>query len=236
MSNNQAGEQDTKAQQQKTDGKKSLDITYPVSKKLNINFSAYEDRLLVKAERIGIDDVTLLMTRRMSILVLQQILSRLPELSGLDKTPAAFWQEVLQMSHQGAMEAKTRADKAEAEQKPASTDMDLGSGSAVPAGDEKAPDGQTAPAIYLATELTVQVSADRLTLAFRGLQMPEAMTKASQHVPVLAIPLSLDNVHQLIELFITKAREAHWHLPVDLPWLESPTVANAPADGSFRTH
>ena len=74
MSNNQAGEQDTKAQQQKTDGKKSLDITYPVSKKLNINFSAYEDRLLVKAERIGIDDVTLLMTRRMSILVLQQIL------------------------------------------------------------------------------------------------------------------------------------------------------------------
>jgi hypothetical protein len=55
-------------------------------------------------------------------------------------------------------------------------------------------------------------------------------------VPVLAIPLSLENVHQLIELFITKAREAYWQLPVDLPWLESPTVANAPADGSFRTH
>jgi hypothetical protein len=34
-------------------------------------------------------DVTLLMTGRMTILVLQQILSRLPELSGLDKTPAA---------------------------------------------------------------------------------------------------------------------------------------------------
>jgi hypothetical protein len=210
---------------------KPADVTYPVSKKLNINYSAYEDRLLVKAERLGIDAVTLLMTRRMTILVLQQILSKLPELSGLDKTPAAYWQEVLQMSHQGAMEAKTRADKAEAEQKPTSVDVDQTAGSSVPAGDAPA-----IPGIYLATELTVQVSADRLTLAFRGLQMPDAMTKASQHVPVLAIPLSLDNVHQLIELFITKAREAHWHLPVDLPWLESPTVANAPADGSFRTH
>jgi hypothetical protein len=195
---------------------KPADVNYPVSKKLNINFSAYEDRLLVRAERTGIDDVTLLMTRRMTILVLQHVLSKLPELSGLDKTPAAYWQEVLQMSHQGAMEAKTRADKADAEQ--------------------KAVDASETPDIYLATELTVQVSADRLTLAFRGLQMPEAMTKASKHVPVLAIPLSLDNVHQLIELFITKAREANWHLPVDLPWLESPKVASAPADGSFRTH
>ncbi len=198
---------------------KPADINYPVSKKLNINFSAYEDRLLVNAERIGIDDVTLLMTRRMTILVLQQILSRLPELSGLNKTPAAYWQEVLQMSHQGAMEAKTRADKVEAEHKPLS-----------------AKPGEPSKGIYLATELTVQVSTDRLTLAFRGLQMPDAMTKAAQHVPVLAIPLSLDNLHQLIELFITKAREAHWHLPVELPWLESPKAANTSADGIFRTH
>jgi hypothetical protein len=198
---------------------KPADINYPVSKKLNINFSAYEDRLLVNAERIGIDDVTMLMTRRMTILVLQQILSRLPELSGLNKTPAAYWQEVLQMSHQGAMEAKTRADKVEAEHKPLS-----------------AKPGEPSKGIYLATELTVQVSTDRLTLAFRGLQMPDAMTKAAQHVPVLAIPLSLDNVHQLIELFITKAREAHWHLPVELPWLESPKAANTSADGIFRTH
>ena len=198
---------------------KPADINYPVSKKLNINFSAYEDRLLVNAERIGIDDVTMLMTRRMTIRVLQQILSRLPELSGLNKTPAAYWQEVLQMSHQGAMEAKTRADKVQAEHKPLS-----------------AKPGEPSKGIYLATELTVQFSADRLTLAFRGLQMPDAMTKAAQHVPVLAIPLSLDNVHQLIELFITKAREAHWHLPVELPWLESPKAANTSADGIFRTH
>jgi hypothetical protein len=123
------------------------------------------------------------------------------------------------MSHQGAMEAKTRADKVEAEQKPLSAKPD-----------------EPSKGIYLATELTVHVRADRLTLAFRGLQMPDAMTKAAQHVPVLAIPLSLDNVHQLIELFITKAREAHWHLPVELPWLESPKAANESADGSFRTH
>ncbi|MDP2285537.1 MAG: hypothetical protein Q8L06_15475, partial [Pseudohongiella sp.] len=69
MSNNQAVETDPTAQSQNTPAKKSLDVTYPLSKKLNINFSAYEDRLLMKAERAGIDDVTLLMTRRMTMLV-----------------------------------------------------------------------------------------------------------------------------------------------------------------------
>jgi hypothetical protein len=235
MSNNQAVETDPTALPQNTPAKKPLDVTYPLSKKLNINFSAYEDRLLMKAERAGIDDVTLLMTRRMTMLVLQQVLSRLPELSGLDKTPAAYWQEVLQMSHQGAMEAKTRADKAEVAQKSAEAVAEKATQTASDTVVESA-EPPAALGIYLATELTVQVKGDRLTLAFRGLQMPDAMTKASQHVPVLAIPLSLDNVHQLIELFITKAREANWHLPVDLPWLESPKPVSAPADGSFRTH
>lgn len=215
---------------------KPADVNYPVCKKLNINFSAYEDRLLVRAERTGIDDVTLLMTRRMTILVLQQVLSKLPELSGLDKTPAAYWQEVLQMSHLGAMEAKTRADKADADQKAAGAGTGQAGGVAGETGEKKVADAPEATDIYLGTELTVQVSADRLILAFRGLQMPDAMTRVSKHLPVLAIPLSLDNVHQLIELFITKAREANWHLPVELPWLESPKAVNAPADGSFRTH
>lgn len=202
---------------------KPAEITYPASKKLNVSYSAYEDRLLVRAERPGIDDATLLMTRRMTLLLLQNVLSRLPELSGLDKTPAAYWQEVLQMDHQGAMEAKSRADTAEAEQHHASGESVAGSTG-------------VSPAIYLATELTIQASRERLTLAFRGLHMPDAMTKVSKHVPILAIPLSLDNVHQLIELIITKAREAGWHLPVDLPWLDSLSAVTTAADVAFRAH
>jgi hypothetical protein len=189
----------------------AVDLSYPVSQKLNINFSVFEDRLIVHAERTGNEPATLLFTRRMTILVLQQIVARLPELSALDKTPAAYWQEVLQMSHQQAMQAKTEADDAE-KQKQAQ------SGNAGAAAELKTPD-LVKNKIYLATELTVQLNDKRLMLAFRGLQMPGAMTQPAKHEAVLAIPLTVDNVHQLIELLIVKAQEAQWHLPVDLPWM-----------------
>lgn len=193
------------------------DQTYPISQKLNVNFSAFEDRLIVRAERMGAEPATLLFTRRMTILVLQQVVARLPELSALDKTPAAYWKDVLQMAHQQAMTVKTEADKAEKQ-----TRSEADPAPSTP--------GTEPGQIYLATELTVQLQKQRLTLAFRGLTMPDAMTHPSKHLPVLAIPLTVDNVHQLIELLIVKAQEAQWHLPVDLPWLQPSN------DGMLKSH
>lgn len=199
--------------------------TYPLSQKLNVSFSALEDRLIVRADRMQAEPVIMLFTRRMTMLVLQQTIARLPELSALDKTPAAYWQDVLQMAHQQAMQAKTEADKMAA--KPSDT---LDADKPKPASGEK-------QAIYLATELTVQVNPNhRLTLAFRGLQMPDAMTEARPHLPLLAIPLTVDNVHQLIELLIVKCQEAQWNLPLDLPWLSSPAASPAPTGGVVLSH
>lgn len=203
------------------------DQTYPLSQKLNVSFSALEDRLIVRADRMQTEPVIMLFTRRMTLLVLQQTIARLPELSALDKTPSAYWQEVLQMAHQQAMQAKTEADKTVAEAK----QTDAGDADKPgPASDEK-------QSIYLATELTVQVNRDhRLTLAFRGLRMPDAMTEARPHQPLLAIPLTVDNVHQLIELLIVKCQEAQWHLPLDLPWLSPPAASSAPTGGVVLAH
>lgn len=203
------------------------DQTYPLSQKLNISFSALEDRLIVRADRMQTEPVIMLFTRRMTLLVLQQTIARLPELSALDKTPSAYWQEVLQMAHQQAMQAKTEADKTVA----AAKQTDAGDA------DKPKPTSDEKQSIYLATELTVQVNRDhRLTLAFRGLRMPDAMTEARPHQPLLAIPLTVDNVHQLIELLIVKCQEAQWHLPLDLPWLSPPAASSAPTGGIVLTH
>jgi hypothetical protein len=205
--------------------------TYPVSQKFNVSFSALEDRLIVRADRIQTDPVIMLLTRRMTMLVLQQVIARLPEMSALDKTPAAYWQEVLQMSHQQAMQAKTEADKKAAAAKEADTETktaDAGASSSAP---------KDTQIIYLATELTLQLDKSRrLTMAFRGLLMPEAMTQSQQHQPVLAIPLTVDNVHQLIELLIVKCQEAQWNLPLDLPWLSPPAASSAPTGGIVLAH
>jgi hypothetical protein len=191
------------------------DITYALSKQFSITFSPYEDRLVVRSDLGEHGAATLLLTRRMVMIVLQQLLSKLPELTGLNKTPAQYWQEVLQMAHQQAMQAKSQADQAQTEAS--------GEPSSATAGDDAAKGKSSGkPAIYLATELTVQIQEGQLVLGFKGLPMPQAMTMASAHVPVFATPLQSEHVHQLIELLITKSQEAQWHLPLDLPWLENP--------------
>ncbi len=192
---------------------KPTDTTYPLSGHINIAFSACEDRLVINAERPHHGPVHLLLTRRMSMIVLQQLLVKLPELTGLGQTPAAYWKEVLQMAHQKAMQAKLDADSAKVAAK------------AEQFGQASASDKDAAAAkaeIFLATELTVKLDDKQLILAFKGLPMPQAMTQASAQQPVLAMPLAPEHVHQLIELLIKKSQAAHWHLPLDLPWLDSP--------------
>src|SRR5690606_489692 len=127
----------------------------------------------------------------------------------------AYWKEVLQMAHQKAMQAKQDADgateAAKAEHIGKAEDADKDDNGA-----------KTKAAIFLATELTIRLDDKQLILAFKGLPMPQAMTQPSPPQPVLAMPLGPDHVHQLIELLIKKAQAAHWHLPLDLPWLDSP--------------
>ncbi len=207
---------------------KPKDTTYPISKQFNMHFSPYEDRLVVRAQRIGDTEVYMLVTRRMVMLILQQLLNKLPELTELEKTPAVYWQEVLQMAHQGAMEAKATADKAladELEQKNAAAD-DAEPAASDDSAAKKEPKAPVSENLFLATELTVQTSGEQLTLAFKGLAMPEAMVKASLPEPVFAIPLQVENVHQLIELLIAKCQQAQWHLPLELPWLEAPDAGD----------
>lgn len=194
----------------------TTDISYPLSTNINIVFSAYEDRLIVNAERPNHGPVHMLLTRRMTMIVLHQLLTKLPELTGLDQTPAEYWQEVLQMAHQKAMQAKRDTDQAAEE----SAGLQAGDGER---GDAAEATATEAPVpIYLSTELIIKLDDKQLILAFKGLPMPQAMTQASAHEPIFAMPLSDDHVHQLIELLIKKAQDAQWHLPLDLPWLDSP--------------
>src|SRR5690606_8946707 len=83
--------------------------------------------------------------------------------------------------------------------------------------------GKLESSINLASKLTIQMREGELVLAISGLPMPRAMTEPCQREPLFAVPMQVDHVHQLIQLLIDRAQEASWHLPVSLPWLESPS-------------
>lgn len=200
------------------------DTTFPLSTSIKAVFSAYEDRLVLRSDRVNRDPVNVLMTRRMTIIVLAQLLANLPELSGLDKTPMQYWQEVLQMAHQKALESGRNARP----------EPEAGAGEAGAAEVEEnggiepsSTKGKLDGSIYLATSLTMQLKEGQLIMALSGLPMPCAMTEPCQREPLFAIPLQVEHVHQLIQLLIDKAQEAEWHLPLNLPWLDSPSDTQA---------
>lgn len=193
---------------------------YPLSDKLEINFSPTEDRLIVRARQLQGDKVVLLLTRRMVIIVLQQLLTNLAKMTELGKTPSEYWQDIFQMAHQQAMQAKVASDDKGSEAKNHGGEKQSGQITENATSNHSA-DNQSADPIYLATELTAQLKDKLLTLAFKGLSMPTAMTQASPHTPVLAVSLVLNHVHQLIDLLVGRAQEAQWHLPVELPWLNT---------------
>lgn len=209
--------------------------TYWLSKQLNIMFSPYEDRLVLRAKRAEHDMVNVLLTRRMVMIILQRLVTSLPELTGLDKMPAQYWQEVLQMAHQQAMQAKQDADSTDAAEQTGQPEQPDTSGTEQAQAETEATQSADTP-IFLATELKAQLAEKELTLAFNGLPMPRAMTIASAHEPIFAAPLQVEHVHQLIELLINKANEAQWHLPVSLPWLENPATDGTTSLGTAWLH
>lgn len=195
------------------------DSNYPLSDHFTLGFSAYEDRLLLTTERRQLGVAILLLTRRMVVIILKQLLVKLPDISGLQQTPHAYWQEVLQMAHQKAVAGQAEQNRAEQNKAGSST---------TPRAKPEDKDQKTVAAdLYLATELTSELREGQLLLAFKGLPLPKAMRTSCKHEPVVAFTLKSEQVHQFIELLIAKSTEAHWHLPLDLPWLEplDPTVS-----------
>lgn len=203
--------------------------SYPLSQRFSLNYSALEDRIVLRATRRDNNQIIILLTRRMVLMIMQQVLSRLPALAGLEKTPREFWAEVLQLGHQQAMQEKAAAD-AKAAPKVAVTNVPTPSA----AGDGEREEIVTDPdnlvrepiqdPVYLATDLVVGSANSGLTLAYKGLRMPAGMTQPTKSEPVVAIPLEITHLHQLIDLLVAQSRRADWHLPLDLPWLEAPDL------------
>lgn len=189
--------------------------TYPVGHQFSLGFNPIEDRLVLTTELKEAGTTYLLLTRRMVLLMLAQIVHRLPALSGLDQTPANYWQEVLQFTHQQAME-QHRKEVAAPRAEPESTGHSSTGNAETKA--EKEANPSASSRAFIATELTCQQADNRLQLAFKGVPVINAMQSEVSQLPVLALSLEATHAHQVIQLMLTRATQANWHLPVDLPW------------------
>ena len=204
-----------------------MSSSYPLSHQISIAFSELEDRLVIRSQNTNGQMVWLLLTRRMTLVLLKQLLEQLHRISHLEQTPAQYWLEILQMDHSQAMQAKRETDEKDlAYSGPLPAKSTLNPTPHPPQNSpSKTTTSSTTPAqrqLFLASHLQLEKYPKYVLLAFKGLAMPQAMVTPSRHVPVFALRLDRDHLHQLIRLLIAKAQEAHWHLPVEIPWLKTP--------------
>lgn len=190
-------------------------LRYPVSAKLNITYNSVEDRLVVLVQRLKKGPARVLLTRHMTIVMLEQLLARLPEMSGFNKSAPQHWQDILQITHHHAMQSRAATEK-------------QNKAAAAAAGDEAERAAALAKApTYLATGMTLGRRELRLLMALRGFLLPDSMTQQSPtHEPIMVIPLELEHVHQIIEVLMIRASEGHWRLPHELPWRKADPLDN----------
>ncbi|MGC9457525.1 MAG: hypothetical protein ACP5DC_08350 [Halothiobacillaceae bacterium] len=210
----------------------SPSVNYPLGRQLRLHFSPYEDRLVLKVTLAAGAERTILLTRRMVMLVLRQLLKSLPDMLGLEQTPHAYWRDVLEMEHRAAM-----TDPVETGGSAARDTSSRESAADDAAGDARqGTEEESTPSLYLATGVSAQRRNESLVLALDGLPLPDAMVNPSAHQALVAVVLEPRQLHQVLDLLVGQAEKANWHLPVDLPWMGDPEPLQAGPPEGVRTH
>lgn len=193
---------------------KTSERTYQVSKSLNFNFDAVQDRLIIETHRgTGSEPIRVSLTRRMVIITLKQLLNHLQELAQLKQTPSQYWEEVLRMSHQQALHAhQSQSNDGQAGSEKPESDVAKDTNQAIS-------DTPVRFKSYLAYEVLAKPEQKKLILAYSGFDTSQSLTETSTE-QIFATILEVEHIHQLIQLLIEKAHKAMWHLPVDLSWIE----------------
>ena len=189
----------------------SSSVTYPLCHRFGLSYSAFEDRLILSTE-LPTGQVRVLLTRNIVIKMIKNLLTHLPTISKLDKTPHALWQEALSLSHQQAIQQHDQTQKLQA-----ATSLPSGPTTYNVNSDNNMATIETK--LYLATDVNSQPQGQHLLLGLVGLAVPQAMLSASPHTPILALTLETQHLHQLLQMFLNKATEAQWNIPLDLPWM-----------------
>lgn len=175
-------------------------VTFPVVNRLDMGVDPVEDRVFLMVHTIEHGRRIVLLTRRMTRVVLGHIAKVMERTSeAASRAPSDQRQEVLRMEHMGALSTAA----------PAAPGQDAASDPAEAMPPEPVP-------AFLATEVKVRVGGDgSLLLAVLGPRRPAPEGAAPAPDPVCALPLDRASAHRLLGLLNDKAEAAQWDLSAD---------------------
>jgi hypothetical protein len=163
--------------------------------KLSFSYSEEEDRLVLLVDSRGGQRVSILVTRRLTMRLLNALASLLERSSPTARqAPSPLRGDVVLLEHQGAVQAGARQTVAAVASPPPA---------AVP---EPPPQLLLAPTLLTAVDISTKPS--HFSLTFRDARL----TLATCDVTRAAL-------HRVVQGLLTKVGEADWNIRVDATWL-----------------
>jgi hypothetical protein len=157
---------------------------------LQLQYSPFEDRLILSTHAHDKRTIRLLITRRLALPLFARLVSFSQE--------ANHWDEPFATQATGS--------ESQAEQGTNTTDT------ATQRQAQAAPLAEDAfDPLYLATQVHFEQQGEHLAVAFEGLVLPDAMQQAQPHVPVFAFQLNGADLHKITHIFSRELEQARWN-------------------------
>lgn len=164
---------------------------------LQLQYSPFEDRLILSTHGHDARTIRLLITRRLALPLFERLLSFSQE--------ANYWDEPLATQAPSAALDSQQAKHATQASARLEHETEHPAESATPALDD------ALAQMYLATQVHFEQQGEHLAVAFEGLVLPDAMQQPQLHVPVFAFQLNGADLHKITHLFNREMERARWN-------------------------
>ena len=176
-----------------------VDIDYPLTKKIEIGFDEEADRLVFVAETVKDGIQTMVLTRRLLIVLLKNFEELILKLSKATEASPQHKNEILEMESISAAERMPQV---------------------VPESLNFTKDHMRLINPYLITEIKTQIKEKIIILAFSGRVISDLASNSRSKIAISALRLDRQDAYNLFSMISKKADDVGWNI-LPLPaWLE----------------
>lgn len=217
----------------------STQYDFPRAQRLQVGYSALEDRVILRMSLASGGGCTAWLPRRLMVELIQRINAGLKRSHPAGEGRAAY-DEVLALEHMAAraelsgQRYQTEADQdSDAEETAGQAQAGSARGAAGGAAEqpdssdcsEGAEDTESAEhgggfyPSYLVTKLDVEVRDSALLIGFSGHLLPAEPGILRGSAPVVGVFLTRNQAHEVLHMLSEQSKQAEWGLPRSVSWL-----------------
>ena len=176
-----------------------VDIDYPLTKKIEIGFDEEADRLVFVAETVNDGIQTMVLTRRLLIVLLKNFEELILKLSKATEASPQHKNEILEMESISAAERMPQV---------------------VPESSNFINNHMRSINPYLITEIKTQIKEKIIILAFSGRVISDLASNSRSKIAISALRLNRQDAYNLFSMISKKADDVGWNISPLPAWLE----------------